>query len=251
MRRIDQRQLYELIRREFLMMPLRPSTMTFYTVRTSILRSVERETASFHGSVLDIGCGFMPYRTMIEGVESVQKYTGMDLEQSAYSNNVEPHLKWDGHSIPTSDESFDCVIATELLEHCAQPESVLTEIYRVLKPGGKFFATVPFIWNLHEIPHDEYRYTPFSLERHLSCVGFDAISVKPLGGWNMALAQMLGLWLGFSRMHRATRAIFRILLFPIYALLVLTDRIPDDFDGNENSMFSGLRVLARKENAVP
>lgn len=240
--------LEQRIEKEFLSMPLRPRNMSFYSVRTSILRSLKKETASFYGTVLDVGCGFMPYRTLVESVPAVERYVGMDIENPGTYGEAKPDLKWNGERIPTDDASFDCVMATEVLEHCSQPRSVLAEIYRVMRPGGRFFATVPFVWNLHEIPNDEYRYTPYSLERLLTDAGFRDISIKPLGGWNLALAQMIGLWLGFSRMSRPIRVLLRLLLFPVYAYLVLTDRRPERFDSGENSMFSGLSVIARKEN---
>jgi len=85
-------------------------------------------------------------------------------------------------------------IATEVFEHCPDPEIVMKEIWRVLKLGGILFFTVPFLWNLHETPYDEYRYTPFALKRHLTQSGFTEIEIKAMGGWDAALAQMLGLW---------------------------------------------------------
>jgi len=236
----------ETIEKEFISMPFRPGNMTFYTPRTSVLECVKAETASFYGRVLDVGCGFMPYRKLIESVTSVYSYVGMDLERPTYYRDVDPDLKWNGSRIPAEDESFDCVMATEFLEHYSEPEKVLREILRVMKPGGKFFATVPFIWNLHEIPYDEYRYTPYSLERHLLNAGFSEIEIRAIGGWNMAFAQMIGLWLGFSPMNRFVRAFMKILFFPFYAYLVKTDKKPSGFDGGERSMFSGLCVTARR-----
>jgi len=234
------------IEKEFLSMPLKPQTMGFYSVRTAILESVKDETKSFYGQVLDVGCGFMPYRKLIESNPQVKKYIGMDLEKPTYYGHIEPDLKWNGEKIPLADNSVDCVMATEFLEHYAEPEKVLKEILRVMKPESKFFATVPFIWNLHEIPYDEYRYTPYSLERHLKNAGYKDIEIKTLGGWNRAFAQMIGLWLTFSKMNRFTRIILRYLLFPFYVLLIKTDRRIVRFDGYENSMFSGLSVTAGK-----
>lgn len=238
--------LEERIEKEFLAMPLRPGNMTFYSVRSSILESVKTETKVFHGSVLDVGCGFMPYRGLIESVPEVTGYTGMDLEQPTYYGDVEPDLKWNGMTIPTADASFDCAMATEFLEHYAEPEKILAEILRVLKPGGVFFATVPFVWNLHEIPYDEYRYTPYALERLLSAAGFSDVRIKALGGWNASLAQMIGLWVGFSPLNRFARPLLRFLLFPFYYLLLKTDVKPYTFDGFHGSMFTGLSVTARR-----
>lgn len=234
------------IEEEFLSVPLRPRTMFFYAPRTAILKCVETKSQSFYGTVLDVGCGFMPYKKLIVSNPQVEKYVGMDLEQPTYYGQVEPDLKWDGQKIPLENETIDCLMATEFLEHYAAPEKILSEIFRVLKPNGSVLATVPFIWNLHEIPYDEHRYTPYSLERHFAAAGFREIKIEALGGWNLSLAQMLGLWITFSKMRGATRAVLKKLLFPLYALLVKTDRRPATFDAAENSMFTGLSVAARK-----
>lgn len=240
------RRMQEKIDAEFLSIPFDRRNMTYYSVRSSILASVKTEAASFYGVVLDVGCGFMPYRKLVESVPSVQQYVGMDLEHPTYYGEAQPELKWDGRHIPAEDQTFDCVMATEFLEHYSDPEGILKEIFRVTKPDGKFFATVPFIWNLHELPHDQYRYTPYSLERHLRNAGFKNIKVQALGGWNMAFAQMIGLWLGFSGIHRFVRPMLNFLFFPLYAYLVATDKKPASFDGLSCSMFNGLSVTANR-----
>lgn len=220
--------------------------MAFYSIRTSILHSIKEASLLFHGTVLDLGCGIMPYKSIVLGNEKVKQYVGMDLEQPTYYGHIEPDLKWNGKTIPLDDESIECIMATEVLEHHAEPQQALREIHRVMKNDGLFFATVPFIWHLHELPNDEYRYTPISLERHLKEAGFINIKIKALGGWNMALAQMIGLWIGFSPMGRIKRKFCRSLLFPFYVLLIKTDKTPTSFEGYENSMFSGLYVTAQK-----
>lgn len=246
MSRLNNDELQRRIDQEFLSMPMRPSTMTYYTVRSAILSSVKRETVDFYGAVLDVGCGFMPYRSLIESLDAVESYAGLDVEEQTYYFDVAPDLVWDGRSIPAPNGSFDCVMATEFLEHIADPMAVLTEITRVMKPGGKLFATVPFIWNLHELPYDEFRYTPTSLDRILVDAGLSEVRIDPLAGWNAALAQMVGLWLGFSPIRGHTRTLLRYLLFPFYAALVRSDVLFAGFDGGERSMFTGLTAVARK-----
>lgn len=231
---------------EFLSVRLRPRTMLYYSVRTAILESISEESKLFYGTVLDVGCGFMPYKKLIESNPKVEKYIGMDLQQPTYYQNIVPDLTWNGREIPLENESVDCAMATEFLEHYAEPDAALKEIYRVTRAGGRVFATVPFVWNLHEIPYDEYRYTPFSIERHFQNAGFREIKIEALGGWNLSFAQMIGLWVTFSKMRGITRKVLKNLLFPFYVLLVKTDRKPDAFDGFENSMFTGLSITARK-----
>ncbi len=144
--------------------------------------------------MLDVGCGKMPYKEYILGNSSVTEYIGLDLESSlVYDQKVKPDILWDGVNMPLNDSEVDCVLATEVFEHCYNLELILKEIIRVLKPGGVLFFTVPFLWNLHEIPHDEYRYTRFSLEQHLGNSGFSNLRIQALGGWHASMAQMLGI----------------------------------------------------------
>lgn len=220
--------------------------MFYYVPRTAILAAFREAIPSFSGQVLDLGCGFMPYRELVESNSRVERYTGVDLEGSAIYGSVKPDLTWDGSKIPVNDASMDCVIATEFLEHHSAPDMVLGEISRVLKPGGLLFATVPFIWNLHEIPHDEYRYTPFSINRLLKAAKFSDVKISGLGGWNATMAQMIGLWITFAKMPGIIRRLLLITLFPVFVLLVKTDRRPTMFDDAENSMFTGLSITARK-----
>ncbi len=55
---------------------------------------------------------------------------------------------------------------------------------------------------------------------------------------------MIGLWVTFSKMNRVMRKLMSIALFPMFWLLVKTDVKPVEFDGGENSMFTGLSVTA-------
>lgn len=73
------------------------------------------------------------------------------------SNNVD--LIADGHSIPFKSEIFDLVIIQAVLEHVLIPEKVVSEINRVMRPGGVIYAETPFMQQVHEGPYDFIRYT--------------------------------------------------------------------------------------------
>ena len=120
----------------------------------------------------------------------------------------------------------------------------MRESLRVLKPGGLLFFTVPFLWPLHDVPHDEYRYTPFALERHLRNSGFVQIKLKALGGWDASLAQMIGLWVVRRPMSSRKRSILSRLALPIVRYLARHDRLPQEFD--ESLMITGLSGTAIK-----
>lgn len=181
---------------QFIDISLNKNTLDRYWVRSSIFKAIKSASPRFKGDLLDAGCGQMPYREFLQNNSEIIKYVGLDIEAAIkYNEAVKPDLSWDGINMPIKDSSYDTVIATEVLEHCPDPMAYLAEVYRVLKPGGVFFFTVPFLWPLHEVPHDAYRYTPFTLERMFKQTGFKEIDIKSLGGYNAALASMIGLWL--------------------------------------------------------
>jgi len=68
-------------------------------------------------------------------------------------------LVLDAHSIPFKDNTFDIVLAQQVLEHCMRPWEVAKELQRVLKPGGKLQIEVPFGYPYHSAPYDFYRFT--------------------------------------------------------------------------------------------
>lgn len=217
-----------------------------YLIRTSIKNALDWSLGSIKGRLLDAGCGKMPYREYILKKGAVREYIGLDIETALiYDENIKPDYTWDGKVMPFEDDSFDSCIAIEVLEHCPEPEVFLKEVNRVLKPGGIFFFTVPFLWNLHEVPHDEYRYTPFALERHLKSSGFKEIEIKAAGGWHAALAQMLGMWVRRSPMSERKRQMLSVFLKPVISLLIKKDKY-SIVDFSESQMITGLYGMAKK-----
>ena len=63
------------------------------------------------------------------------------------------------YGLPFPEQSFDLVIATELIEHLRCPDLALREIWRVLKPDGRLMLSVPFLFRVHGDPEDYFRYT--------------------------------------------------------------------------------------------
>jgi ubiquinone/menaquinone biosynthesis C-methylase UbiE len=216
-----------------------------YYIRTSIFNALKSCLPFFKGKLLDVGCGKMPYKEYILKHSKVENYAGLDISTAIeYDKEVKPDYTWDGNTIPFENETYDTVMATEVLEHCPMPAQTLNEMYRVLRKDGYLFLTVPFLWTLHEIPHDEYRYTPFALQRLLKETGFANIEIKATGGWHASLAQMLGLWVRRSGLTKRKKKYLSKLLKPIIYYLMKKDRLPTHF--SEGLMITGLFVLAKK-----
>jgi len=155
--------------------------------RASIYRFVAEQAGLLPvGSrVIDIGAGEAPYRELFEE----QHYVTLDREGTPHSGSVDLHGSAD--AIPSEDGSFDVVLCTQVLEHVPDPLLVLREFRRVLRSGGLLIATVPFLWEEHEIPFDYYRYTRYGIEHLLREAGFAAIEVTPRTDCFTTAAQLL------------------------------------------------------------
>lgn len=222
----------------FLEIQLSIHNLENYIIRTEILHAISELFPSFKGRVLDSGCGSMPYKDLVLSNKEVTDYIGLDIESGLSYGNVKADFFWDGLKMPFEDGSFDVVISTEVLEHVPDPAHYLAEVKRVLKPGGVFFFTVPFLMSLHEVPHDYYRYTPFALELIFKKAGFESIKIKPMGGYNAALGQMIGLWVNMY-LWGAKKKVMRPLVKPIIKYLYAKDKAPLDF--TKSTMMVGLK----------
>ncbi len=108
--------------------------------------------------VIDVGCGagrhsFEAYRRGADVIAFDQNATELDdvstiLRAMAESGEVPLSARaetvvGDARSLPFSDGTFDCVIASEILEHVPADDTVIGELIRVLKVGGTLVVTVP------------------------------------------------------------------------------------------------------------
>jgi SAM-dependent methyltransferase len=149
------------------------------------------------GALLDLGCGQVPlfgvYRTLVSEVTCVDWASGATLK------HVDQVVDLNG-PLPFPDGRFDTVLATDVLEHVRRPLPLLGEIARVLRPAGTLIAGVPFLYWIHEEPHDYYRYTEFAL-RHLCEEGGLAVSsVEPYGGAPEVVLDTLAKMLSHGRL---------------------------------------------------
>jgi SAM-dependent methyltransferase len=134
------------------------------------------------GHVLDAGSGsYSRYKHML----SCKSIVRMDL---VAGSNVDVVSSVD--SMPFQDNEFDAVLSTQVFEHLEYPEKAAAEICRVLKPGGYVLVTVPQ-WNeLHEEPHDYWRYTRFGIKTLFERNGFSVVDYGQCGGFFSTRAQM-------------------------------------------------------------
>jgi len=87
-------------------------------------------------------------------------------------------FRFDAHSLPFSENFFDCVVFTEVLEHIIAPYKALEEIYRVLKPGGILILSTPNQMTFINIFQHLFRYEIKDKDAHLNF--YDVYSLKKL-----------------------------------------------------------------------
>ena len=137
--------------------------------------------------IVDVGAGSAPYRELFDHAD----YVTVDWAESQHEEARSSDIIASAQALPVSDESFDAVLMTQVLEHVPSPEGVLEEMHRVLRPGGSINLTAPLVWELHEQPHDYFRFTCYGLEALLAHAGFEAIEVRPRNDCFTTLAQLL------------------------------------------------------------
>ncbi|HEC35045.1 MAG TPA: SAM-dependent methyltransferase [Anaerolineae bacterium] len=135
--------------------------------RAGFDRFLAKEAEEVQGKMLSLGCGPKTYQAMTPARE-----VRMDITW-----RPSLHVNGDAHDLPFPDNLFDAVLVEEMLEHCRSPHQVANEIWRVLKPGGKLILTAPFLFPMHDRPHDYFRFTEFGL-RHLFR-NFEHVSIRP------------------------------------------------------------------------
>lgn len=146
------------------------------------------------GDLLDLGCGSVPLYGAYRGL--VRSTTCADWPSTLHPS---PHLDHEvdlGQPLPLPDRSYDTVLLTDVLEHLPYPDRLWGELARVLRPGGTVIVGVPFMYWLHEQPHDHHRYTEFRLRLFAADHGFDVAHLASYGDAVDVLVDIIGKSLG-------------------------------------------------------
>jgi SAM-dependent methyltransferase len=124
--------------------------MTGKITRRELEKFIEKHQDN--GLTLDIGCSHARYKNYFPN------RIGLDIRPGP-----EVDVVGDAHNLPFENEKFDNILCTEVLEHLHSPHLAIAEMRRVLKRGGKLILTARFIYPLHNIPNDYYRFTKYGL----------------------------------------------------------------------------------------
>ena len=151
-----------------------------------LMRHVDQLARGLNGNVvIDVGCGQQPYRPCLSGFK---RYVGFDSVDAPDRGDTADVLG-DALALPFAGGSADAVLCTEVIEHVTDPGLMLSEFARVLAPGGFVLLTSPFTWQLHDEPHDYWRFTEYGLRLIFQRAGFHVLALRSINGFAGALLQ--------------------------------------------------------------
>lgn len=149
----------------------------WYATRRSILQTLLTKYAPSSDTALDVGCGVGSNYGVIS--DAASRVIGLDISQDALDTTLAPYdekVLASVEKMPLPDGSVDTVVCFDVLEHVDDHVAV-KDIYRVLRPGGSAFVTVPAfdsLWNENDdYGHHLRRYRKVEIVKVFKENGFE------------------------------------------------------------------------------
>ena len=246
----------KLIRRTetIIMQNLRFYLSPYFIAKYYILKDIKGvlDEYSFNGTLLDLGCGEKPYKSLFD---NITEYVGIDFKNYSINKDFTGEVPesyfaddyLDTFILPYSDESFDNVVAFQVLEHHKNPVKMIGEVLRVVKPGGYILMTVPFLGGIHEEPHDYQRFTRYGLEVLFSGNGSqgEIIKIKEQGSVFSTISLLLNESLNSFASHSTITYILSVVIYLPFLMFQYLSLFLDRIFRSKKIFFNYL-ILARK-----
>jgi SAM-dependent methyltransferase len=213
----------------------------------SIWRDLKSPLGDATGAILDVGAGAQPYRPLIN---RDAKYSAIDTAdaRARFGYDMPGTAYFSGDVWPVADRTIDLLLATETLEHIADPDAFLAQARRVLRDEGHLILTVPFSARWHYVPYDYWRFTPSALRMLLERNGFCDVVVLARGNEStVACAKVMALILPFllpqGQGLSLLRRLFGVTLAPLLVIAALIGQSSLRRQGGDDCL--GYTVFAR------
>lgn len=171
------------------------------------------------GRVQNIGCA----DRWIQGVLSPDRqYVGLDYPTTGGGlYGACPDVFGDAARLPFPDACFDTVIMLEVLEHLREPHHALSEIARVVRSKGQVLLFMPFLYPIHDAPHDYQRYTAHGLQREIELSGLKLNKLETSLGCSEIAGLVTCLALGDMAVESLQRRHFSAVFIPLIVGAIL------------------------------
>ena len=200
--------------------------------------------ALYRGVLYDLGCGESPYRDFF--LKYADHYIGVDWAGSYHRTRADIAADLN-LPLPIEAEVADTVVSLSVMEHLCEPQTMLNEAYRILKPEGAIVLQVPWQWRIHEAPYDFFRYTPFGLKYMFEKAGFTDVGVEPQSGFfTMWILKINYFSCRFVRGPKPCRRLVKAGLVPFWYIGQILAPWLDKLDRIWASETSGYFVTAKK-----
>jgi|TARA_B100000959_G_scaffold173881_1_gene182047 SAM-dependent methyltransferase len=144
------------------------------------------------GKVLEIGCG--EGYGLTELAPKTEEYIAIDKYNTPISNEIKQknNIKFKQMEVPplegVNENSIDFIITFQVIEHINNDRLFISEIFRVLKPGGKLILTTPNkLMSLTRNPWHIREYNPIQMREILQTSAFSNIDIKGIFGLGKAM----------------------------------------------------------------
>jgi SAM-dependent methyltransferase len=116
--------------------------------------------------------------------------SGSEGRYNFRSYKVVEYPAYDVCNGPLGQEQFDLVIAEQVFEHVLRPDRAAASVYQMLRPGGVFVVSTPFLLKVHGYPLDLYRWTEHGMRQLLEIAGFTNVATASWGNRKCLFADM-------------------------------------------------------------
>ncbi|MBI4867590.1 MAG: class I SAM-dependent methyltransferase [Candidatus Wallbacteria bacterium] len=145
-------------------------------VRAFIARHLPAQAHADAKLGLDLGAGTAPFARALE-----QAWPGLRMVAVDVVADDTAHVVADAESLPFANGTADLVSAFHLLQHVPDPRRMLSEVRRVLRPGGVLLVTFPFLGEAGR-SRDLWRWTRLGMQTELGRAGFTVVADEVRGG---------------------------------------------------------------------
>lgn len=173
----------------------------------------------FFGSIIDIG----GKKSGSRGFFCLNNYS-VDCVFLNIDPTTKPDYLCNAELTVLREGIFDIFLLLEVLEHVIRPEAVIDEAFRLLKPGGFGFISIPFMYPVHADPDDHIRWTAHKIDKELNRAGFRVESISPMGGPFSVIHDVM--WtLSWRAESKILRFFSGVLIATLKPILLTLDRV--------------------------
>jgi len=132
--------------------------------------------------------------------------------------------------LPFEDGELDGALSTEVMEHIEDPDAVVREMHRVVKPDGYVYISLPFLYPFHASPSDFHRWTHKGFESLFT--GFTVVETGvrsgPFSALTVHLMYIVASIVSFGNERLYWLAVYAsmFVLFPIKFLDIVGNHLP-------------------------